>query len=61
MGFSHASGFSIGESDNDKLKYQLKNLTSTFEEEKQRKDTILVQQSEEIDKTAKDIMEASEL
>jgi len=41
---SHASGFSI-ETDHDKLKYQLKNLTSTFEEEKQRKDTILVQQT----------------
>jgi hypothetical protein len=38
FGYSHASGFSIAESDSDRLKVQLKNLTQTFEEEKQRKD-----------------------
>ena len=38
------SGFSIGESDTDKIRIQLKNLKSTYEEEKERKDTILTQQ-----------------
>ena len=47
------SGFSIGESDTEKVRIQLKNLKNTFEEEKERKDTILKQQAEEIEATSK--------
>jgi hypothetical protein len=38
---SHMSGFSIGESDTDKVRIQLKNLRTTFEEEKERKHTVI--------------------
>jgi len=55
FGYSHASGFSIAESDSDKLKVQLRNLTQTYEEEKHRKDLILKEQDEEVKRTTEEI------
>ena len=58
MQSSQMSGFSIGDTENDKLKLQLKNLTDTFEEEKQRKETVIEAQAKEVMQTAKDLEEA---
>ena len=57
---SHTSGFSIGESEADKLKNQLKSLTATFEEEKARKDDYLKEQEEELTKTDSNLKELQE-
>ena len=54
---THTSGFSIGDKDTDQLKVQLKNLTSTFEEEKERADGVFNTQETELDTNQKEIEE----
>ena len=40
MGDTYTSGFSIGDSDLDRVKIQLKNIKDTFNGEKQKKDEV---------------------
>lgn len=40
MGNSYMSGFSVGESDLDRVKNQLKSIKDTFNNEKERKDEV---------------------
>lgn len=60
MGESVTSGFSIGDSELDRVKIQLKNIKDTFNEEKLRKEEVYGQQNEEIERTTKEIEEAQE-
>lgn len=59
-GYSHASGFSIGESEQDKLKKQLNNLNEKYEDEKQRKEATEKEQDAEVETTAKELEELGE-
>jgi hypothetical protein len=48
QGASHASGFSIGDSENDQLKNKLRALNEKFNEEKKRTEEVSKQTDEEV-------------
>lgn len=58
---SHTSGFSIGDSELDKIKLQNMNIQKTYTEEKKISDQVFKEQNEQIEKTQKELEEANEI
>lgn len=58
MGNTYTSGFSIGDTELDRVKIQLKNIKDTYKDEKSRKDEVFNQQNGDLDKTTKEVDEA---
>ena len=58
-GYSHASGFSI-DTDADRIKQQLNQLTKKLEEEKNHTETVFGDQDKELEQIEKEMKEAEE-